>query len=347
MTKRTRLFLFSTVGILVLGLGTGLLASYMGLQNYVILGSNGPDELAYVPANAQMVAFADIRTVMNSPLRNTLRQFEPNVRSPEALENETGINLERDVDYVVATSWRSPGNSSQDNTKNGDRPLLLARGRFDAPRIETAVRQHEGTVTDYRGTRVLAARGGEMAVAFIEPSLAAIGTLDAVRTAIDTGLNGAATVRGNDELMRLLRDVDDSTAWAVARFDSLTARAVPSELAKQLPPITWFTASTNVDTGVNGLIRAETRDEASAQNLREVIRGFVALAKLQASQQATFSELANSLELGGEGRTVSIGFSVPGEMVQALGELHQQRRREGQNGANRPGRRTVPGAPEL
>ena len=56
MTKRTRLFVFVAVGILVAGLGTGLLASYMGgIQNLVLIGGNGPADLAYVPADAKAV----------------------------------------------------------------------------------------------------------------------------------------------------------------------------------------------------------------------------------------------------------------------------------------------------
>ena len=50
MTNRTRRFLFVATGILVVGLGTGLVASYMGgLQGLTLIGGNGPAELEYVP----------------------------------------------------------------------------------------------------------------------------------------------------------------------------------------------------------------------------------------------------------------------------------------------------------
>ena len=44
MTKRTQRFVFLGVAILVLGLGTGLVASYVGLPNLGIVGSDGPVE---------------------------------------------------------------------------------------------------------------------------------------------------------------------------------------------------------------------------------------------------------------------------------------------------------------
>src|SRR5687768_7585515 len=104
MTKRTRLFLFGAAGILVIGLGTGLVASYVGVENLAIIGSNGPDELAYVPADTRGLAFANVREVMDSELRQKLMQMTGHTPGTdgERFRNETGIDIERDVDQVVA-----------------------------------------------------------------------------------------------------------------------------------------------------------------------------------------------------------------------------------------------------
>jgi hypothetical protein len=71
----------------------------------------------------------------------------------------------------------------------------------------------------------------------------------------------------------------------------------------------------------------EARDEASAQNLRQVIQGFTALARLQAGQHAQLVELLNSLQLAGEGRTVSVSFAITPEMIDELGALRAERTR--------------------
>ena len=345
MTKRTRLFLASAAAILVFGLGTGLLASYMGFQNFALIGSDGPAELEYVPADAHLVAYANVRDVMNSGLRQKITQLQPG--QPDAQEKflaETGINLERDVQHVVAALSGGTGDG------NEGRPLLLARGAFDPVRIEGLVREHGGSATDYRGIRFLSHGDGELGIAFVEPDLVAIGTRAAVRRAIDTKASGA-DVRANAELMRLVRDIsNDGNAWAVARFDRLTGPRLPQELANQLPPINWFAASGHIDSGVSGVIRAETRDDASAQNLREVLQGFVALGRLHAGGRPEMNELVNSLQLGGQGTTVSLGFSVPAEMIDALGAMHaerlEQREREPQLDAPaRPARPRRPAQP--
>ncbi len=64
--KKTRYFVAIMGTILAIGLGTGLVASYMGLPVSVFSSAAGPDELQYVPADAAVVAYADVRDVLNS-----------------------------------------------------------------------------------------------------------------------------------------------------------------------------------------------------------------------------------------------------------------------------------------
>ena len=319
MTKRTRLFLLIAAGILVVGLGTGLLASYMGLQNLTLIGGNGPAEFAYVPADAQAVGYANVRDVMDSELRRKLTDIQPGGDSAKSFQEQTGINVETDIDYVIAAVAGSDPDS-------GGPPLVLARGRFDQVRLEGLARQEGGTVEDYKGTRLVT--HGEFGVAFLEPGLVAIGTPAALRRSIDTKSAAATDVSDNEELMRLVRDVDDGTVWGVARFDALAGAGLPSEVTSRLPAINWFSVKGLINGGVEAQVSAEARDDAAAQDLREVIRGFMALARMQMGQHADLADLMNSLQLGGQGKTVSLAFSVPSAMIDALGALRAQRRPE-------------------
>jgi hypothetical protein len=322
MTKRTRLFVAIAAGILVVGLGTGLLTAYVGgFQNLTIIGGDGLDELTYVPADARFVAYADVRDVMNSELRRKLSAFQPGTNDgPEQFKEHTGIDLETDIDYIVASA------SQMVDPTAGEPPLVLARGRFDQVRIEGLVRDQGGTVEEYNGARLLVQEEKKLAVVFFEPGLVAIGGPAAVRASIDTKASGSS-VKNNDEVMRLVRDIDDGDAWVVARFDALAGGKLPLELATQLPPINWFSARGFVDSGFQGQLRVETRDEASAQNLQEVVRGFMAFGRLQSGQHPELAEFLNSVQLSSEGKTVSLSFSVPSEMIDALGALRAQRSR--------------------
>ena len=97
MTKRTRLFVAIASGILVVGLGTGLMAAYVGgFQNLTIIGNDGPDELAYVPADAGFVAYADVRDVMASELRQKLSLLQPGANAGAELSARQSLQSARE-----------------------------------------------------------------------------------------------------------------------------------------------------------------------------------------------------------------------------------------------------------
>lgn len=318
MTKRTRLFVLISAGILVVGLGTGLLASYMGIQNLTLIGGGGPAEFAYVPADAKMLGFANVRAVMDSEVRRKLMEVHPGADNADRFQERTGINIAEDIDSVVAAV-------TAEVTEGQGPPLVLARGRFDQVRLEGFARDEGGVVEDYQGIRLIT--HDNFGVAFVEPGLVALGVPAAVRKAIDTKQAGSGNITGNDELMGLVKQVDNGTVWGVARFDSLTGVRIPAEVKDRLPAINWFSIKGIINGGVEGLVSAEARDDQAAQDLRQVVQGFVALGRMQAGpNHPEIADFLNSLQLTGQGRTVSLGFSVPAAMIDTLGALRAGRR---------------------
>jgi len=334
MTKRTRNFVVAAIAVLAVGLTTGLVASYMGLPVAVFSSAAGPDELKYVPQDAVVVAYANVRDVMDSDLRQRLRAIEPSTPERDEFQQRTGVDIEHDIDSVVASMLPEPASATpaaSDSPHPDHRPLVLARGRFDVVRLEGLAREHGATVADYKGIRVISHQGDgrqphEMAIGFLAPGVVAMGTADSVHKAIDTSQDGR-NVLSNTELMRLVGDIDQSNAWAVGRFDALTQSAqLPGEIKGQLPTLSWFSATGHVNGGVSGTFKAEARDEEAAQNLRDMARGFIAMAKMQAGTKPGMKAMVDSLQLGGEGKTVAVAFQVPSELFEALGAAAAQRR---------------------
>jgi hypothetical protein len=306
MTKRTRVFLFASAGVVVAGLATGLVA-WASAQ--AAAGSTGPDELAYVPGSARMVAYADVRQVMSSPFRDRIRQYQRgNPSGADSIEARTGIDLERDIDRVLIAST-APLNPSP--TLEG-RSLVIARGRFDSVRIEGVMRQQGAEITEYRGKRLVSIKDDthDAALSFAEPGLVLFGALDNVRGALDAKAGAADRITANREFMALVSGVDDGTAWSVAKFDSLSGAAIPPGVMSQLPPINWLAASGRIDSGLHGLVRAEARDEQSAQSLRDVVQGFLALARLQGGREPAYKGMLDSVALAADGKSVSLSFDV-------------------------------------
>ena len=332
MVNRTRYFVIASLLVLGVGLGTGLVAFYVGFPAGAFQ-RRGPEELQYIPRDVSLVAYADVREIMTSDLRQRLRKVIPldSQDGQREFQDHTGINIETDIDRVVACGRPDAGN----NDLHGS-GMVLARGRFDEVKIESLMREHGAHLEDYRGKRLIVSSAGMhpdgFGVAFIEPGLAAVGSVTLVHTAIDLhqgGDNpqtGVASATGNEELMNLVHSLEAGNAWAVGRFDALTARArLPQGVAERLPAITWFSASTRVDGGLTGVVRAETRDDEAANNLRDVVRGFLALAKMQAGSRPDVQAMIQSLELGGTGNTVALSFSVPSQLFDAIAAIGGQR----------------------
>lgn len=321
MSNKTRYFVAVTGAILVIGLGTGMVASYMGLPVSVFTSAAGPEELEYVPAGAAVVAYANVRDVMNSELRKRFQEMEPSQDHKNEFEEKTGLNFEQDIDTVVAAVM--PRSDLAD--KPNEAFLILARGRFQAARLESLALEHGATVADYQGKQLIAFHEEQrntpdegMAVGFVEADLLAFGSVTSVKASIDARLENRNVI-SNIEMMRLVSELDGANAWAVGRFDAIANQSgLPTELAAQMPAITWFSAAGHINGGVSGVLKAEAKDETSATNLRDVLKGVLALAKMQAGTKPGMQQLADSLILSGEGKNVALSFTVPTEVFDVL-----------------------------
>jgi hypothetical protein len=78
-----------------------------------------------------------------------------------------------------------------------------------------------------------------------------------------------------------------------------------------------------VQSGINGSLQVEAADDEGAKSFREVVQGFVAMARLQAQSTPSFKPFLDSLVLGGTGRTVSLSFSAPAEILTQLPPLRR------------------------
>ena len=94
-------------------------------------------------------------------------------------------------------------------------------------------------------------------------------------------------------MMTLIRDNAGSTAWVVGQFDEIRRRMrLPSGVAGQVPPMRLVSVKANINGGIKATIRAEAGDKAAADQLRDVVRGFISLARLQAGAKAGAREHA-------------------------------------------------------
>lgn len=349
MIAHTRYALLAGVGVLGAGLVAGGVA-YLS-QGGALVAQTGPDELQYLPSDARVVAYANVREVMQSSFRARLREVDPaglsgraesseddaSSAGPRWFQQATGVNLETDVDDIVVSLV--PGETATDLPK----VLALLVGRFDRARLEALARDHGGIVQqDGEYTIVTAvptvarlddalerldvtsgdaAEDQRVAMTFVESGVLALGNEGMVRGAIDVSRGSRpANVTTNERLMRLMADVRRGhNAWAVAEFDGLEAEALlPENVRPHIPPLTAMAIGGHVNGGIRTTLTVETRDEQAARDLHQVVQGFVALARMQVSSHPELQPLLQSIELVGEGSTVTLGLDVPEDLLDTM-----------------------------
>jgi hypothetical protein len=326
MTQRTRFFMTASALVTAVGLATGLVAYYSGALP--LRAATGPSELSFVPADATAVAYANVRTVMDSEFRLRIRQILPTGEAQDEIKEQLGLDIERDIDSIVA------GFTGTDASKPGG--IVVARGRFDSDQLETLAVQHGATAETYKTIRMVLSPklpygsisdGGDGvsvsgAVAFLEPGLIAFGDVETVKRSID-GAASRQDITSNPDIMKFISELEmGNSAWVIGQFDAVSQTAgIPDEIQSQVGAVKWFMASANVNSGVSGTLRAETQDDEAAEQLRDLIRGGIAAARLMSGENKSFEPLLNSVQLSGMGTTVALTFTITPELLDVINGL--------------------------
>jgi hypothetical protein len=343
MTTRSRYFLVGSAAVLLFGIGGGLVAYYT-LNRAPAIPAGLPAELRFVPADAGLVAYADVHSVMSSAMRRELERLTMGLhRGQQQVHEFAGIDLEKDVNHVVAYIQANDAAHSGSPSEEPPRALILVQGTFDQAKVEQFLQDHGGSVEDYKGQHVIArqmeARERQLgpqkdqgpgpqnqpvphpieeALTFVQPDLIATGPIDLVHRALDSSA-GAASLSTNTELMRLIRDASSGNAWVVGSFDAVSSRMrLPANVRQQVPPLRLVSVSAHIDGGVKATIKAETADKAAADQLRDVVRGAISFVRLQAGSKPELQETFKSIELGGSGTNVQLSFQLTAEAIRAL-----------------------------
>jgi hypothetical protein len=317
MNRKTRYFLMGSALVVLVGLGTGLVASYSSQLRGLSLTRQ--TEFDYLPPDAAAIAYADVQDIMASEFRQRLRQLIPTGSGKDKFLEETGINIEQDIDTVVA---------GLSTSEQGTQPLVLIRGRFDAARVESLATSHGATVRAYSGRRLVVAPdsagyqaaglGTEAGLAFVEPDLLAMGRVDAIQQAIDRVDRPSEAQKS--ALLDMVSDVHGSgNAWFISRFDRLSAAPnVPDAVRSHLNGIEWVAVSADIGTGVRGYVRADAIDEQAGEQLRSIVNGALAAARMFGGQDPRVETALKGVQASGAGKSAQLSFEVGPELLDLM-----------------------------
>ena len=283
-----------------------------------------PAEGLLLPADARFVVGIDVKRFTASPL---YKKFAAEAR-PDTfrdLEEKTGLNLERDVDQVLIAG--RPAGSS------GPLGVAIVLGSFDSYKLGRAIETHAKAkaagrsflgYTEYVFNETSKEAG---ALALLDGQALVIGTQAGVEAALTAKSQGTTPLRTNVAIMGLLEQVKPgSTVWMVG--DQSLLQNLPSTIPAPgaggsgnsitLPALKSLIVTGDLDPMVALSITGDTPDAAAAKNLGDIVRGFVALASLQASQRPELKDLASAISVTTDATRVQVNARIPYELLDAL-----------------------------
>ncbi len=324
---RSRLVVLGSALVVGAGAVAALGAFYLDPARAAV-GPLPPQALA-LPAGTRFVMGMDVKRFVASPFYTRYAGQSANrLQAFTELEEKTGLNPERDVDqvYVAGSQAGVPG-------KGGD-ALVVVVGRFDRYKVSRAIETEKKGVTskNVQGTTVYlfnedASGRGAGAAAFLDDNSIVMGAQRTVEQTVIARAKGEAPLRSNAALLALLESVrPGSTFWMVG--DQTLLSNMPKSLpgpggpgtsqSIELPALKSLVVTGDLDPQVSLDLTGEATDEASAKNLADVVRGFVALATMQANQRPELKQLASAINVTTEATRVHVAARVPYDVIDSL-----------------------------
>lgn len=320
--KRSRLVVIAAGSVVGLGLALALGALVLDPARAAV--GPLPAEGLVLPADTRFVMGIDVHRFVQSPF---YKKFATQGGRPQAftdLEQKTGFNPERDVDQVLIAGRPDQG-------KEGG--LVIVRGRFDRYKLSQMVESEGKRVTTkkHEGNPLYVFNEGQKgasALAFLghDDDLLVMGSQKSVEAAVSSHFQGQTPLKQNAQLTGLLERVKPgSTFWMVGDQSLLSQMpsAVPAPGGSggaqlQLPALKALMVTGELEPIVTVDVTGDAADAAAAGQLADIVRGFVALASLQAAQKPELAGLKNAISVTTDQSSVHLSARVPYEVLEAM-----------------------------
>jgi len=218
----------------------------------------------------------------------------------------TGFDPTRDLHELLIATNAAPGGKSG---------LVLARGNFDASKIQSAATAGGGTTMTYNGVTLILDPKQAHAVAFLDSTLAAAGDVASVKGAIDRQSTPAPISAALAVQINQWSTTEDAWGLAAAPLSSLRPPANPAN--PQAAAL--HNAFQNIQQAAGGVkfgqqiaftgqAQADTPENATA--MASVLQFLGSMAQMQAPNNPQAAAILSSLQVTSSGTSVNAAATI-------------------------------------
>ena len=279
-----------------------------------LLPAADPQLLSMVMPDAKVMAGVNVDQAKASPFGVfVLVQLQAQNQQLQQLIDPTGFDPTRDLnELLVASNGAQPKASS----------LVLARGTFDAGKIQSAALAGGATIQPYGGTTLLLDPKGANAVAFLN-GIAIAGDIASVKGAL--GRQNASPSFDPTLLTQVNQLSSTEDAWAVSEIPPPAAALTPPanspapavSAATMLQKITQASGGVKFNDPIVVTATAQTSNPTDATTIAGELQFLANLGQMQGQQNPQRAAILKSLTATASGNSVQISLSVPEAQAEA------------------------------
>jgi len=301
-------------GIVCAGVAVGAVAYFAG-AGFALASRTGPS-LSFVPKDATLIGYVDLKSVASSPLAETWAndvQGKTPFAALDEIHESTGIDIRNDVDSVTL----AVGPESVKPERWG----IAVAGTFDRDLLADKLSKTTGRAqtSTYAGTPLyLASEGTSTAMAFPDDSILLLGEPAYVREMLDAGAGRKPSA------------IENVRSWGFGNFDgeAFWFAGTPPDVLRGLvargaenAALRSFAVTGRLETDLVLRARGQAADAKTAQELADVIRGLIALGRLRQDASPhgeALGKLTEAISVERVDDAIDVNLTVPYDSIRQI-----------------------------
>ena len=292
----------------------------------------GLTAIELVPQDANLIANIQISEIINDgDLRDAYAEFEKEPGQPQTIEealdelvDEIGIDLRDFSEAVIFADITT--------IEQADYLGVIIEGTFNETQFIGNIEQQAGEeliTSDYKGYTLYTDEGEEFGIAFLTSRMLLLGTMEAVKDAIDVSKGDREQISGiivdaynrlGDALIKVAFELPEEVG------EALTEEVVPGEIPISLDPfadidIVGFAINKRAET-ITIQIIPHFLSTDSAQDAKDTLSGAIILLR-GTLEVPEIKELLGKIEVSATDSWVTIAFEITISEIEQLAETFQ------------------------